>query len=330
MSVEPPRQVYRTWIMGSRRRAEFRPRDDDVVIATHPKSGTTWMQRIVSLLVFQTAAPLPLWQISPWLERRFPEPVGSVLARLDAQSHRRFIKTHLPPDGLPLYPEIRYIHVARDGRDACLSYHHHFLGYSAEARAAFDREGRADPAMGRPLPALPEDPAEYFRLWQSCGIVPGHADGWPALSWFTVERQWWQRRGRRNLLLVHYADMKADLAGEMRRVSGFLGIAVDERRWPALVAPPPSPRCAATARPYSGTGRECGGTAVITSSPGAAAKAGAASCERRTSSSFGPRWPLNCRPTVLAGWSMDGWPLAVPRLDIGLTAPPDRPFTKLN
>ena len=39
---------------------------------------------------------------------------------------------------------------------------------------------------------------------------------------------------RPNLLMVHYADMKADLEGEMRRVAGFLEIEVPERLWPGL------------------------------------------------------------------------------------------------
>lgn len=230
-----PTRTYRTWIMDSRRWADFRPRPDDIVIATYPKSGTTWMQRIVSLLVFQSPDQLPLWQISPWLERRYPEPVAAVLDRLEAQTHRRFIKTHLPPDGLPFFPQASYIHVARDGRDACLSYHHHLSGFSPEARAALDREGLADPTIGRPYPEIPADPATYFRMWLAHGVAPGHPDGWPALSWFETERQWWRLRRRPNLLFVHYADLKADLDGEMRRVARFLGIAVDERNWPQLV-----------------------------------------------------------------------------------------------
>lgn len=33
---------------------------------------------------------------------------------IEAQTHRRFLKSHLPMDALPIYDEVRYIHVARD------------------------------------------------------------------------------------------------------------------------------------------------------------------------------------------------------------------------
>ena len=45
----------------------------------------------------------------------------------------------------------------------------------------------------------------------------------------------WARRHRPNVVLVHYDDLLSDLDGTMRRLSGLLGIAVDEARWPALV-----------------------------------------------------------------------------------------------
>src|SRR5262249_3575590 len=35
---------------------------------------------------------------------------------------------------------------------------------------------------------------------------------------------------------VHYNDLKLDLDGEMRRISSFLNVTVDESVWPSLVA----------------------------------------------------------------------------------------------
>ncbi len=38
-----------------------------------------------------------------------------------------------------------------------------------------------------------------------------------------------------NVLLVHYNDLKADFAGEMRRIADFLEIEVSTCLWPSLV-----------------------------------------------------------------------------------------------
>ena len=235
MLIRPATRVYRTGIIDSGRWDGYQPCPGDVVIATYPKCGTTWTQRIVGLLVFGTAEPRPVMDISPWIDRRSAEPVATVLARVGPLSPRRFLKSHLPLDGLPLHDEVRYVHVARDGRDACLSYHHHWSGLSDRTLEALDRIGLEDEALGCPYPRAPADPAEHFHRWLTRGAVPGDEDGAPMMSFFHFERTWWEARRRPNVLLVHHSDLKADLPGEMRRVADFLGSRVDPERWPELV-----------------------------------------------------------------------------------------------
>jgi aryl sulfotransferase len=70
----------------------FAFRDEDIVIATYDKAGTTQF-------VFQGADNVDVQAISPWLDLRSPPPAEK-LARLEAQLHRRLIKTHLPIDAL--------------------------------------------------------------------------------------------------------------------------------------------------------------------------------------------------------------------------------------
>lgn len=235
MSSRPATREYRTWSTDSRRWAGYRPRPGDVVIATYVKSGTTWMQRIVALLITQDTTPQPVMDMSPWIDRRFGPPIAEVLAGIEAQRGRRFLKAHLPADGLPLYEEVRYIHVGRDGRDACLSYNHHVHALAPEVIEAFDAAGMADETIARPYPRLPADPAAFFHRWLTEAVTPDDEDGLPLMSYFHCERTWWDERGRDNVLLTHHADLKADLAGEMRRIAGFLGIAVPETLWPSLV-----------------------------------------------------------------------------------------------
>ena len=137
--IRPPSRECRTWAIDSRRWSQYRPRADDIIITTYPKCGTTWMQRIVGMLVFASPEPRSIHDASPWPDARMRDPIEVVMARLEAQTHRRFIKAHLPLDCLPLYEGVKYLHVARDGRDTCMSWHNHQLAYTPEILARFDR-----------------------------------------------------------------------------------------------------------------------------------------------------------------------------------------------
>ena len=98
---------------------DFEFRDDDIVIGAYGKSGTTWVQQIVAQLLFDGAEGVEVAEISPWLDLRVP-PKAEKLPAVEAQTHRRFIKTHLPVDALVFSPKARYIYVARDGRDVLI------------------------------------------------------------------------------------------------------------------------------------------------------------------------------------------------------------------
>lgn len=229
MLIRSAQCEYRTWVLDSRRWQHYRPRTGDIIIATYPKCGTTWMQQIVSLLVFQSPEPKPVMKISAWIDRRFGEPIEAVLEQIEAQQHRRFLKSHLPLDGLPFYGEVKYIHVARDGRDACISYHNHGTGLTAPILEKFDKIGLQDEAIGRPFPRLPADPAEFFHRWV-------REDNVPTTSFLHFERTWWEARERPNVLLVHYSDLKTKRENEMKRIADFLEISITPTLWPELVA----------------------------------------------------------------------------------------------
>jgi hypothetical protein len=96
-------------------------RDGDIVISTRSKTGTTWVQTICALLIFQTPElPAPLVTLSPWIDWLIV-PREEVIARLEAQRHRRFVKTHTPLDGIPLDDRATYIVVARHPLDMAVS-----------------------------------------------------------------------------------------------------------------------------------------------------------------------------------------------------------------
>lgn len=233
MTQRPALREVRSRVFDSARWRDYRPRSDDIVIATYSKCGTTWMQRIVSMLVFRSADPKQLWDLSPWPDMRLFGPIEETLARAEAQTHRRFFKTHLPYDALPVYEGVKFIHVARDGRDAAISLHNHLLNFTPETWAGLDEISLADPRFGDPYPRPAQDPADFFHEWIADEVNDGQGDA--GASFFHIENSYWRARDEGNMLLVHFADLKADLESEMRRIARFLDIDIPESLWPELV-----------------------------------------------------------------------------------------------
>lgn len=227
MLLQAPQRELRSWSTDSRRWAHYKPRPGDVVIATSAKCGTTWMQQIVSLLLSGSPEPRSLQDASPWIDHRFA-PIEAVTANIEAQTERRFLKSHLPFDAMPIYDEVQYIHVARYGLDAFMSWHNHTLNYNPMPVEISNRVGMEDETIGRPLPRPDPSPHAHFRAWMIEGPDARLADDFPAARYFDTERSWWQARKRPNVLMVHYNDLKVDLAGEMRRIADYLGISLQE------------------------------------------------------------------------------------------------------
>jgi len=186
---------------------------------------------ICALLVHGSSdLPKPLTQLSRWLDRH-TLPIEDQLAELEAQSHRRIIKTHTPLDGLPYFPEVRYVFCGRDPRDAFLSFVDHLGNVSPHAMADINRR------MGVPEDQeMAIDANELFPLWCTTGSQPWAYDGAPfGLPMLYMVETYWRYRHLANLLFLHYADLTRDLDGEMRRTAAFLDIAIDEGKWPQLV-----------------------------------------------------------------------------------------------
>jgi aryl sulfotransferase len=180
------------------------------------------MQGIVSSLLWPVGdAPGNRHERSPWIDARFT-PVDDLLAHVDQQPHRRFIKTHSPADCTPIFENCKYITVYRDGRDALMSWGNHrskmrpmlidFLNSTAEADGI------------EPM----------SRQWS--GDTDELLDEWEALcSSVTHLASWWPMRTEPFVYFVHYNDLKADLAGEMRRLAEYLEIEVPDAHWPEVV-----------------------------------------------------------------------------------------------
>ncbi|HEX6447029.1 MAG TPA: sulfotransferase domain-containing protein [Streptosporangiales bacterium] len=213
----------------SGRWADFPFRDGDIVISTRSKSGTTWLQMICALLIFRTPdLPAPLGELSPWLDHMVT-PLEDVIGRLVAQRHRRFIKTHTPLDGIPIDPRATYVVVGRHPLDMAVSLYHQ--GDNIDRARLRELTGAPEPTA----PPAPRPPLhDWLVRWIGSHADPrDELDSLPGVMWHLSDA--WRRRLQPHVVLVHYADLTADLDGTMRRLAEQLGISIDEDHWPDLV-----------------------------------------------------------------------------------------------
>ncbi|KHL18958.1 sulfotransferase domain-containing protein [Mumia flava] len=232
---------YRSPDEDSARWDAFTLRPGDVVISTRSKSGTTWMQRIVSLLLLDEVEPYaPLSEISPWIDWNV-EPIEDVVARLDAQPHRRFVKTHTPLDGVPIVDGVTYVVVARHPLDMAVSLFHQGANIDRVRLRALAGEPGPVPDGDAPRPR--PDLHAWLLRWIASDASPTESmDGLRGVL-HHVEDAWGRSEGgaagpgeEGDVLLVHYADLRADLEQQMRRIARRLAVEVHEHRWPDLVA----------------------------------------------------------------------------------------------
>jgi aryl sulfotransferase len=202
---------------------DFRFRDDDIIIATYAKSGTTWTQQIIGQLVFNGSEDVDVGELSPWLDLRVP-PREVKLPAVEAQTHRRFIKTHLPVDALVFSPRAKYVYIGRDGRDVAWSMYNHHANANQTWYDMLNGPGLVGPPIGKP----PESIRQYFLDWIE-------RDGHPFWPFWENVRSWWAIRHLPNVLFIHFDALKRDMPGEIRRIAAFLDIPVNQARFPAIV-----------------------------------------------------------------------------------------------
>jgi aryl sulfotransferase len=227
---------YRGFMADSARWLRFSFRPDDVVISTPSKSGTTWMQTIVGMLLLDRVdLGAPISTISPWLDMLITTD-DEVFGLLAAQRHRRFIKTHAPLDGIPRPSTVTVITVVRHPLDIALSSLDH-RGNQRMDRAVELREaasGPYDSGERRSAPA-PDDPADYLRWFIDNDEQPSGSGPYGLADYCQQLRTYWDARDQPNVHLFHYSDLRQDLDGQMRRVAAALGVSIDAQRWPDFV-----------------------------------------------------------------------------------------------
>lgn len=179
----------------------FQAREDDILIATFPKAGTTWTQEIVDLIMLngdvEKSMRAPCFVKVPFIDLN-PKPMLSGVDAANAMKSPRLLKTHLPIQLVPpsfWEKNVKVIYVARNAKDCMVSYFH------------FQR-------MNKTLP----DPGtwnEYFSTFLAENVAWG--------SWFDHVIGWWKVKDKHQILYVFYEDMIEDPRREIRKISTFLG-----------------------------------------------------------------------------------------------------------
>lgn len=203
-------------------RSRFRLRAHDIVIATYPKCGTTWMQQLVLLLLRGAEAECAPMRDAPWLEMSVssaangckssspPLSVGELcalpLADPCVNSGRRVWKTHAPEAHAPWHggahaaaaAGAKVIVVARNAKDAAVSMLHH----TANIPSFQWHGGWADFA-----PLFLNGQLESNLFW----------------DWY---EGWWRasRDYPTTVLWITFEEMSADLPAAVAKVARHLGL----------------------------------------------------------------------------------------------------------
>ncbi|MBT6035836.1 MAG: sulfotransferase domain-containing protein, partial [Kordiimonadaceae bacterium] len=190
------------------------------------------MQNIVANLIFQDGEmPAPVTAMGPWIDMDVL-PLDEIIEGIEAQTHRRAFKTHLPLDGIPYYDTMKYIYVCHDGRDVFMSMWNHHSGYSDTFN-----EMIADnlAATGRDFPQDYEDLHALWKDWISKSWYDWENDGYPYWSHFHHLQTWWDYRHLDNIHFVHFVDLKEDPEKAIRGVADYLNIDIDEAMMPGIL-----------------------------------------------------------------------------------------------
>ncbi len=213
-AVEEPKQTHRDFISDSTRWQAITPRSDDIIVTTPPKSGTTWVQGILALLL--SGDPDVNANVSvnaPWVDMIY-RPLEELLSNIDAQTTRRHLKSHSPLTCLPYWESGRYITVYRHPIDVHFSFRNHENNIQVDIEK-FAIHGSARDSFHRFL-----------------DVKKGHVTLNSVVDHYKSSMA---RRTRSTLLQLHYRDMQRDLAGVFAQIASHIGVQHPPKTMEALI-----------------------------------------------------------------------------------------------
>ncbi|NXJ78066.1 ST1D1 Sulfotransferase, partial [Trogon melanurus] len=198
--------LYKSFIEGWPQVEVFQARPDDLLIATYPKSGTTWLSEILDMIYqdgdVQKCRRDAIFNRVPFLEMKAPKILSGV-EQLERIPSPRLVKTHLPVQLVPASfwdKGCKVIYVARNPKDVVISYYY------------FYQMAKMHPDPGTL--------GEFIESFMNGKVAYG--------SWYNHVRGWWEKKQEKQLLYLFYEDMKKDLRREVQKILQFLGKKVSE------------------------------------------------------------------------------------------------------
>jgi aryl sulfotransferase len=212
---------YQTVVSDSARWWKFEHRPGDIIISTPPKCGTTLTQMLCALLVFDGSEfPGRLDDLSPWLDMNTRSD-DEVLTEVEAMTHRRFLKTHTPLDGIPEWPDVSYVVVGRDPRDVFVSWEHHTANIDSERFVdAIDRSVGLETvaAFHRGSAATIEERLDHWLV----DDVPTATMSLASVAHHVSVA--WDRREHDNVHLFHFEELRDDRVAALERLARGIGV----------------------------------------------------------------------------------------------------------